>query len=74
MSEIEKSGEVKETMKNKKSISNAEIDHELKELWAPNNESIKVENENSSEKAANKYIIEDGKALLILIQIKFIIA
>ena len=72
VNETEGSEEVKNTVESNKDKIKAEKDFESEEISTPKSENEKEENENTSQKAANKYIIEDGKTLLILIQIKFI--
>ena len=67
ISETEGSQEVKDTIKDKNSLNNFEMNFKSDKFWSSNNDSIKVENDSTSQKDANKYIIEEGKALMIYI-------
>ena len=68
VNENEGSEEVKNTVESNKDKIKAEKDFESEVISTPKSENEKEENENTSQKAASKYIIEDGKIIIPFIK------
>ena len=72
ISETEESEEVKNIVICEQDKIQIEKDFELEEILTPKPESEKEQNNNTSHKAANKYIVEDGKIFRIVIKLIYI--